>query len=184
MIVSEWLSDRKKKDIEKTIFEQWRSACLTAGLESPSKKHGVKFEYGERAGDYVGKWGAEHEITKAHLKIGREGNLSPFEFLDKYLEGDDRYKDLFLEYSAAFKGKRQLVWSDGLRDFLKMEGEKTDEEIALQEDPDSVLFAQIPFSVWRVILSKDQRAQVLDACHGGLDKLNEYLENLMKGNDR
>jgi len=184
MVVSEWLSDRKKKDIEKLIFEQWRSACLTAGLESPSKKHGVKFEYGERAGDYVGKWGAEHEIAKSHLKSGREGNLSPFEFLDKYIEGNERYKDLFLEYSSAFRGKRQLIWSDGLRDYLKVEKEKTDEEIALEEDPDSILFTKIPLKIWRVILAKEKRAEVLDVCLGGLDRLNEYLENLMKGTER
>lgn len=162
----------------------WSDACLSAGLDEPSKEHGAMIQSGNSAGDYVSKWGLEHEMTKAHIKEGREGGLTPFQFLDKYLEGDERYKNLFLEYAKAFKGKKQLVWSKGLRDLLKMQPEISDEEIAESEDPDSFLFAQIPLEVWGVILKAEKRAEVLEACRYGEDNLKEYLETLIQRDKR
>ena len=160
------------------VFQQWRAACLTAGLEAPTEKYGVDLADGASAAEYVSKWGVEDEMTKGHIKKGRDGHLSPFEFLDKVIEGDDRYKALFLEFDKAFRGRRQLVWSDGLRDLLSIEAEKTDEEIADGQDPDSELFAQITARQWGVILRKEKRGQVLEACRGGKEALRAYLEGV------
>jgi len=108
-------------NLEEMIFEMWRDACLTVGLDAPSREHGVRLN--DHADDYVGKWGSEHEMTKAHIKKGHEDSLTPFQFLDEFGAGDERYKRLFLEYAKAFKGKKQLIWSRGLRELLKMEPE-------------------------------------------------------------
>ena len=160
------------------VFQQWRAACLTAGLEAPSEKHGVDLAHGESAGDYVAKWGVEHEMTKGHIKKGVDGNLSPFDFLDKVIDGDERYRALFQEFDKAFKGRKQLLWSRGLRDLLSIELEKTDEEIADGQDPDSELFAQITARQWSVILRREKRGQVLEACRGGKEALRVYLEGV------
>ena len=178
LVISEHLTAEQIREHQKIIFEQWLEACLTAGLQAPSELHGVNLADGRSAGEYVGKWGVEDEISKAHLKKGRDGGLSPFEFLDKVLEGDLRYEALFQEYAKAFKGRRQLVWSKGLRELLKLETEISDEKIAESQEPDSELFAQISREVWSVILRKEKRGEVLEACRGGEDNLKEYLSKL------
>jgi hypothetical protein len=171
--VKEWEDEWREE-----IFIQWRSACLTAGLEAPSGRHGVDLAHGESAADYVSKWGVEDEMTKGHIKQGFDGNLSPFEFLDKCIEGDDRYKALFQEFDKAFKGRRQLVWSDGLRDLLRIDPEVSDEDIADGQEPDSELFAKITRRQWGLILRKDKQGEVLEACRGGLESLWAYLGGL------
>lgn len=178
LFISESLTKEQIGFYKKSIFEQWLSACLTADLQAPSERHGVDLADGRSAGEYVGKWGIEHEMTKAHIKKGNEGGLSPFDFLDKSAEGDKRYEALFKEYAKAFKGRRQLVWSRGLRELLKMEIEISDEKIAESQEPDSELFAQIPLEVWAVVLRKEKRGEVLEACRSGKENLKEYLERL------
>jgi len=164
-------------NLEDMIFDIWRDACLSAGLDAPSREHGVRLN--DHADDYVGKWGSEHEMTKAHIKEGHKDSLSPFQFLDEFRAGDDRYRGLFLEYAKAFKGKKQLVWSRGLRDLLKLEPEMSDEEIMEKEDPDSVLFAQIPAEVWSEVAKREKMGEVLEVCRRGEQALSDYLNNLI-----
>lgn len=166
-------------NLEDMIFEMWRDACLSAGLDAPSREHGVRLN--DHADDYVGKWGSEHEMTKAHIKEGHAGSLTPFQFLDEYRAGDDRYRGLFLEYAKAFKGKKQLVWSRGLRELLRLETEMTDEEIMEKEDPDSVLFAQIPAAVWSEVAKREKMGEVLEVCRRGEQALCDYLNLLIAG---
>jgi len=171
--------EQSLKNLESMIFTMWSDACISAGLLPPSREHGVKLEDGSSASDYVGKWGAEHEMTKSGQKVGRGDNLTPFQFLDEYGAGDDRYRVKFLEYAEAFKGRKQLVWSRGLRDRLKIGPELTDEQIAENDDPDSKIFGQIPDDVWNVILRREKRAEVLEVCRSGKQAFIDYLINLM-----
>jgi len=163
-------------NLEDIIFEIWRDACFSTGLDAPSREHGVRLN--DHADDYVGKWGSEHEMTKAHIKEGHKGSLTPFQFLDEFRAGDDRYRGLFLEYAKAFKGKKQLVWSRGLRNLLRLENEMTDEEIMKKEDPDSILFAQIPATVWSEVAKREKMGEVLEVCRRGEQALFDYLNNL------
>lgn len=166
--------------IEDDIYSLWRSACSAAGLSDPSREHGVKVEDGQAASQYIGKWGLEHEMTKSHIKKGKEGHHTPFDFLRLYLAGDSRYSSLFKEYATEFRGKRQLVWSDGLRDLLHVGPELTDEEIAARVDEDATKFASIPLNVWRVIVSEKRRGEVLEVCRQGLDAFMDYVIVLME----
>ena len=166
------------KNLEGMIFEMWRDACLSAGLGAPSREHGVKLN--DHADDYVGKWGCEHEMTKAHIKKGHEGHLTPFQFLDEYGAGDERYKGLYLEYAKEFKGKKQLVWSRGLRDELEMQAEISDEEIAQADDPDSDPFARIPARVWLVVAKKEKQGELLEVCRKGEEAVADYLNDLTR----
>jgi len=163
--------------MEEMIFKMWRDACLSAGLDAPSQAHGVRLN--DHADDYIGKWGSEHEMTKAHIKKGHEDSLTPFQFLDEFGSGDERFRGLFLEYAKAFKGKKQLIWSRGLRDLLKMEPELTDQELIEKEDPDSDLFAQIPASVWAVVARREKMGDLLEVCRYGEQALSDYLSNLI-----
>lgn len=67
------------------------------------------------AGSYVAKFGAAEEIALAGNKRGRNGSRSPWALLDDARDGDKRAAAAWLEYASAFKGRRQLVWSRGLK---------------------------------------------------------------------
>jgi len=149
-------------NLQISILDLWKMACLRSSLPEPNF-HGVKVDNGELAAQYVGKWGLEHEMTKSHIKKSNKG-YSPFDLLRVHLGTADGgfFLDqdaplaavLFREYAKVFKGKRQLVWSKGLRESLLFDlAEMTDEEIADHIDPESELFALIPLSTWKIILN-------------------------------
>ena len=165
------------------ILELWRSACNTAGFSILPNEHGVSIENGERASNYVSKWGAEHEMTKSMIKKSNHGQ-SPWDLLRDFSEtGDEDKARLFKEYAKEFKGKKQLIWSKGLRELLGMNEEMTDEEIAEQEaERESDFVCNISMREWRFILRHNLRGEVLrEANIGGAIGVRDYLER--KGYD-
>ncbi|HAB0062371.1 TPA_asm: rolling circle replication protein, Rep63 protein, partial [Listeria monocytogenes] len=96
-------------------------------------EHGLDLRDGTYAEQYVSKWGLEHELTKGHVKQGRNGGFTPFDLLQySMLEATMNGRtsaSLWQEFAISTKGARQLVWSRGLKKLLKIE-EKTDEELA------------------------------------------------------
>lgn len=87
---------------------------------------------------------------------------------------------IFREYARVFKGRKQLTWSQGLRERFNLGTDKTDEELADQVDVDATIFARIPLNVWRVILQANKRGEVLELCHQGQDAVLDYLTDLME----
>jgi hypothetical protein len=153
---------------------------LTVKGKKDFREHGVSIKNGEKAGEYVAKWGMQEEIAKSHIKHGHEGHLTPFDFLRKYVKGDRRYGTLFRRYATVFKGKRQLVWSRGLRDAFGMSKELTDAELAARLDENASKFALIPLIVWRMVLTHKKRGEVLEVCQQGREALYDYLSALMR----
>lgn len=165
--------------LEESILNEWKSACVTAGLPEPNE-HGVSLDDGSKAASYASKWGLEHEMTKGHVKKAKKGK-TPFDLLRWYLkEQDPKAKKLFQEYAKCFKGKRQLVWSRGLRNLLNLASEKTDQDIAESIDEESVVFAQLTLNVWWVIVKNNKRAEILEVCRNGIESLHDYLIELME----
>jgi hypothetical protein len=164
------------------LLIQWQSSALAAGLPKPNH-HGLTLQDGSEAARYVSKWGIDHEMTKGHLKQGvKAGHVSPFGLLEIAADQEPGYEKvvpLFREYGKAFKGKRQLVWSDGLRGLLGLGQELTDEEIATSEEEKATLFFKIPLNVWKIVLQKERRGELLNVCENGLDALHDYLIELM-----
>jgi len=190
-----WFMDMHLSDFETLHLEVltlWRKACVKHGLGVPSFEHGVDIKGGDYAAKYVTKfgqedkkdWSIEHELTKANVKKGRKGSRSPFQLLDDYIEGDKRAGALFIEYSQAFKGKRQLTWSRGLKAEFDLQ-EKSDDEIAHDQEDKAVLLAEIETEEWRAITGtstpkQDNRALVLTlAENGGVDAMRRFIAGLL-----
>lgn len=164
---------------EGALLVHWQSACVAAGLPRPNR-YGLALDDGSRAAQYVSKWGLESEMTKGHLKEGkRDGHVSPFGLLGLHLDEHEYAASLFREYAKVFKGKRQLVWSDGLRDLLGLGKESTDEELATAEEENASVFFSVPLNVWKIILHREQRAQLLEICHHGLDAVYDFIIDIM-----
>lgn len=172
------------KQLEIEILEFWKAACLTVGLETPNK-HGISVQDGSYAAEYSTKWGMDSELTKSHIKHGRDQNYTPFDMLEKYGETKgEEFAELFREFARAFKGKRQLVWSDGMRDLLGLGVEKTDEELAAEVREDAVLLGTLTRADWSIVLCADKRGELLIvAAMHGWEGVKRYIRELVCSNN-
>ncbi|MBV6575044.1 rolling circle replication protein, Rep63 protein, partial [Acinetobacter baumannii] len=63
--------DLRFKDYTSELTELWIKACIKAGLNATSMRHGLDLRNGSYADQYVSKWGLEDELSKGHVKKGR-----------------------------------------------------------------------------------------------------------------
>lgn len=168
------------EDFRLPLYERWAAACVKAGLKEPSFEHGVRLDDGSKAAAYASKWGLESEMTKGHIKKAMDGE-TPFDFLRAYLEDTDKQAGaLFCEFATVFKGKRQLFWSKGLKARFKI-GEKTDEELAAEQDDQAVLLGTITLEQWRAVLKNRARATVLELAERlGWHAAVEFMDSMVR----
>lgn len=124
-----------------------------------------------------GRWSMEHELTKGAVKRGRgDRGRGPLQLLCDYLVGDQEAGRLWVIFQKAFKGKRQLVWSRGLRELLGVGQEETDLQIAKREDEAASLLALLSLEQWRMVLGNDIRGELLEvASSGDYETLRAFL---------
>lgn len=150
--------------IKMRMYDLWFKACLKFGLKV-NKKHGLDLQSAEDADEYLakhGSWSLEQEMSKAHIKVAKKDSMTPFDFLRNYLVTDDAdFLKLFKEYYFAFKGRRQLSWSPGLKDRFEIQ-DKTDEDLAKEKTEDADLLGLISAEDWKHILKEDKRAELLN----------------------
>ena len=151
-----------EKSLQSFIAGHWQHCCKKAGLKIPSLQHGCDLRGGAYAEQYIAKWGLENEMTKGHLKKGKDGSNTPWDLLRLSEEGCTMSGYLFQQYAKAFKGKRQLSWSRGLKLLLLVE-EATDEELATDTEQNSIEVKLIALEIWRLIKRYNVRADFLKA---------------------
>jgi len=163
---------------QNALYERWANACSLAGLGKPSREHGLRLDGGAHAARYIVKWG--DEVTKGHSKTATAGE-TPWDFLRSILEDetDVQAAVLFREFATAFKGKRQLHWSKGLKAMFGI-GEKSDEALAEESDEVAQLLGLINIDQWRDVLVSEGRGAVLQiaASSSGWDAVCVYLESI------
>jgi len=167
------------KDWAARLYLRWAACCERAGLGTPSYAHGLKLDDGSKAAAYASKWGLEDEMTKGHIKKAIHGE-TPFDLLRAVLSdaSDKQAAALFIEFAAAFKGKRQLHWSAGLKKRYAI-GEASDEELAAKVEDQAVLLGAITTEQWRDVLRVEGRALLLLlAASGGWDSVTQYLYSI------
>jgi hypothetical protein len=158
------------------LLEAWKAAYVRAGGKEPNE-HGVRWEDGDKAARYASKWGAAEELTKAHIKRGKNGGRTPWDLLRSSVEGDKVAGDLFKEFAHVFQGKKQLVWSKGLRDLLGLGRERSDEELAKEKTEEAVTLATLDREAWGLVLANDMRCEVLEAAEeGGAEGVARLLD--------
>lgn len=170
------------------FYPMWASACVASGLDAPSEAHGVQISTPVQMADYVSKigkeasnWTLELEMTKGHIKRGKKDGMTPFDLLRAFRDtGDCDHADTFVEYSKAFKGKRQLTWSRGLRDLLHLDEEKTDEEVAKALEDDAFLFALVGREEWSLVNKFGLRGEMIEVCQHGIEALKDFIEAVKK----
>lgn len=133
-----------------------------------SSIHSVDIRDGKAAGDYITKWGLESELTGQASKKGDGvySGLTPFQLLANYGDGDRRAGELFREWALTMKGRRQLVWSKGLRDILGVADGGEDADIA--ETETGAPLAVITPCQWGALRAHNLTLYVLDAIERAL----------------
>lgn len=163
------------------ISTLWRKACEKKGLPTPSHERGCRVDDGAKAANYCSKWGLESEMTKGHHKTGnKDKGMTPFDLLRAYLYDDDQEAGrLFQVYYNAYKGRRQLCWSKGLKKLLSVV-DLTDEEIAAQEqEPASALAAFTP-DQWRAVIKTKSEPLILNISEKAPDKLDDVIRMIQE----
>lgn len=181
--------------IESDLYEFWSEKCVKQGLGKPSRKHGVDLKMGSNAedmlADYIAKWGLAEEMTQSHMKVGKKNmsSLTMWEVLDlSQMEAStrDKYSYIFKTYAKAFKGRRQLFWSKGLKKLLSIV-ETTDEELANKEESeDALIISAVVFTdfQWSIIKKLRLQAKVLNLVESdfrqfGIDSTFESVRYLL-----
>lgn len=170
------------EELRARFFVVWSNCCRLAGLTAPSFAHGVDLQDGTKAAQYVSKglWGLDREMTKGHMKKASSGSRSPFDLLRSYLNDRDKQAGaLFNDYAKAFKGKRQLVWSKGLKALFSVE-EQTDEETAARVEDDAYFLGKITIDQWRAVRRFNVRGEILELARHGWEPVDRFLSELMK----
>ena len=178
-------SQEDLKTIESELYEFWAEKCVKAGLGKPNRKNGLDLKMGSNnedvLADYISKWGMASEMTQAHLKVGKKNlsSLTMWEVLDlasMEKSAKDKYSYIFKTYAKAFKGRRQLFWSKGLKELLKVEI-KEDEEIANQEEEntESQNVMYLNFEDWWIVCYYKVRAEFLNLVE--LDFLRDGIDS-------
>lgn len=159
--------DHRAYEYKNKLIDLWKKCCVDAGLKSPSSQHGLDIRDGEFAEKYVSKWGIEYEMSKGHVKKGREGGLTPFDliqlsFLDIPTYGGRTPSSLFAEYVVCSKGRAQLQWQRGLKKILLID-DKTDEELAQETENQGIEICDVPEIIF-YLLRKYQKRHVFLEC--------------------
>jgi len=180
-------------DLKTKLFDIWSTCCEKVGLPKPSFEHGVDIKSNQFASDYIAKWG--FEMTRWHQKQGHSNGMTPFQFLDAYIdETDDKkasfYRAKFQEFAVATKGTNQLRWSRGLKAHFGID-EVEDESIANDKVDESTQYQFFMFLdrvEWKFIrdfrkgnkrVKSDLRANVLQiaATSDSPNQVYDYLES-------
>lgn len=179
--------NRTPLDFQESLWrDAWCRACLRAGLPIPSEKYGCTLQNGDAAALYVSKWGLAQELTKAHLKRGKEKGASPWDLLaiasgEIWPEMPDLSPDLsralWRTYADAFKGRRQLIWSRGLKDLLNVQI-ATDEELATEDLDTAAALYQISDSEWSWIIHAKAECDVLSVARDCPSALPDFIAQL------
>lgn len=109
------------------VRPQYLGALEAEGLSG--NNHAFQVQGASAVGEYLAKFGAAEELALSSQKQGRGGSRTPWELLSDARDGDPQSAALFVEYALAFKGRRQLFWSRGLKalacieDAVKAQGE-------------------------------------------------------------
>lgn len=173
-------------DARAELLAAWSAAGARAGFKVSELGFDLNVSLGA-FGDYLVKlghapasdcrpWGPEDELTKSISKRSRSGaGVSAFDLLRQVGEAwEPGAVRKFREFGGVFKGKRQLVWSHGLRRVLheldpsfrlteRGDGELAAERLARGD----VLLSALSAEEWRAVRRLDRRVALLDVADGG-----------------
>ena len=174
-----------ERDLQAELAGLWRAAVVRElGAEhEPDDEHGCHVAPASAA-DYLAKMGLEiaHSVSKT-----RGPSRGPFELLEDARRGDAQARALWLDYTKATKGRRQLEWSRGLRARFGL-GETTDEELAARAaaESDTVTVLELSRRQWEALNRADGVMMALELTEAGAtpDEVRDAVDRLIRAHER
>lgn len=122
------------------MFGRWERALIRKGLAAPIEDRGGldvrPVDLGAGSIDVVAEYLSKItcEITGGPAKQGRRGNRSPFRILADALDtGLAEDCERWIEWEQVSRGRRQIAWSRGFREWAGLQAERSDDEIAAED---------------------------------------------------
>lgn len=172
VLLDQKLSKSAQNGLQSDLRAKWRAVLLRSGLDA-SWDYGVDLRGASQdVENYVAKFGHQpietgwtitHELTKQPTKKAKQSGRSPAQLLSDYGNGDIRAGRLWRDYAMAFRGKKQLVWSKGLRERLGFNPEIDDTALAETVPDGSEILTTLNREEWRGIIRADLKGELLDA---------------------
>lgn len=177
------------------MWNRWQAGIESAGFTALQNSGGLDVTLASGSGAQTGALGAyfakqtdylAQEMTLGSLKAGRRENRTPFQLLASlFATGDEADLKLWHEWEAGSRGRRQLTWSKGLREWAGLGQELTDEEAATAElgtAEDNLVL--LPGPTWRKVRERAWLLLDITEKHGKqgltnwLDKQGLTWENI------
>jgi len=170
-------------ELRRVVVGRWKNACSAHGL-LPGEKVGaflrrsVDVMDNATNSDYFVKWGADRELAKGGAKSS-DGGIQPFELLCEFTEKlpltKEKRAQMWLDYTKAMHGKRQVHWSRGLKDIVGVD-DRTDEAVCEESVESSLLVYEICLEHWRLVYRKTAQAELLYRAEtGGRESVEEWF---------
>lgn len=120
-------------EMSSAVFPIWDRIIVSVSGQRASRNHGFTVVPVWSATDYVAKlpeqaakreeagkdrWGAQAELTKAHVKKAEKGGRTPWDILDGCYKGDETDIELFRDYARATWNRTQFETTKRLRELL------------------------------------------------------------------
>ena len=156
-------------------YALWARAAASAGLETD--RRGYDLQAGARVvGEYLtsgATWGLGAELARLPAKRGDLGpagdagrpyrGATPMEILARAVAGEARAVALWLEYTRAMHGQRQLWWSHGLAARFA----EQDTLLDPPADPGERCVLALDGPEWRAVIQCHAEAALLEAAELG-----------------
>lgn len=175
------VTDTQRREMKRKLYERWQKALKREGVDT-TYEHGIALTVVEKGQeDYVTKvseaWAASQEMVGALQKEGRRGSRTPAKLLALAAAGDQAAGDRFVEYAAATRGLKMIVWSIGLRkELFNDDTEKSDQELAEEKQADAIELFVLCNWQWQIILKHKLRGELLaECCSGDIDTPVQFL---------
>ncbi len=193
------------------LKDTWIRCVIKVGLADASQindmlLHSFDFKAGEFVAEYVAKygrepepssrelntikdrWGLQSEVTmftrkEGHSKRGEYIGMTPFGLLADYAEnGATDSAALYLDYVRAFKDKRQLTWTPGLKKHFGIDDIDDEDLPEMPQRVEEESLGLISKEDWWLILKHEKSGSRFNllwiAASDGRPGIDWYLEQL------
>lgn len=144
------------RHVAERMWARWNRALLRAGFDSLRDDGGLDVRMatltpgGYGLHEYFVK--LAHEVTGGQAKLARGGGRTPFQILADTLATVRETGDVsdWREWEKSSHGRRQITWSQGLREWAHLGDEASDDEVAAEQlEGDELVF--IDAESWRAL---------------------------------
>jgi hypothetical protein len=195
LVFEDQLSPAMVRNAGEEIWDQWCRTLNSRGFDAVrevwDRDQGRMVPAGfdiqastQAAGDGLAKYLVKQlalEVTQGATKTGRskpgesKKSRTPFQLLADVIDnGDADALDLWHEWERVMHSRKQITWSEGLRELAGMRQETTDEDL-VGDDRGGTVYVPLPPETW-IVVREMAELLLFAADDGGLTAALAWLD--------